>query len=170
MIKKNRIISISVISLLGILLVAIFLLIRIAHNNKTEISIEYWKNEFGEKGNIREKCTFRNGQLDGYCYQFYSNSQLMSKTIYKKNRLIKIVCVFDPSGKKLNFGQLDETGTGYVITYSDISGTREYSGYYKNGRREGWWKNYTYPNEPTDSIFYTNSHPDFMPSLDMTMY
>lgn len=164
MMRNNKFIS-------TVFLHAYFLIITVGcTNNKTEVTIDYWKNEFGEKSNIRKKCTFRNDQLNGYCYRYYRNGQLMSKAVYKEDHLVKIVCVFDTLGKKLNFGKLDEKGTGYVITYSDISGTREYSGYYKNGRREGWWKNYDYPSEPTDSIFYKNSHPDFMQSLNIVMY
>lgn len=137
-------------------------------NDKIETSIDYWGDN--EKGQIRRKCSFRNGLLDGYCYRYYSNGQLMSKAIYKKDHLRKIVCVYDTLGRKLDFGSLDENGTGYVITYSDEYGTRERSGQYINGRREGWWKNYTYRGDPTDSVFYKNSRPDFLNTLDIVMY
>ena len=146
------------------------LLISASGCTKTEYATDYWNNNLGEKENIKIKCTFRNKKLDGYCYRFYRNGQLMSKAIYKKDHLVEIISVFDTLGRKLDFGELDEDGTGYVITYSDRFGSREHSGYYINGRREGWWKNYTYRGELTDSVFYIDSRPEFLERMHIVMY
>lgn len=160
----------NIISLKFISFLCFYILLSACTNDKVEIHTDYWKNKYGEKENVRKKVSLRNGVLDGYCYRYYPNGQLMSKAYYKEEHLIRIECVFDTLGRKLNFGKLDETGTGYVITYSEITGEREYSGFYKNGRREGWWKNSIYEGGSNDSIFYVNSHPDISPSLVVVMY
>lgn len=94
----------------------------------------------------------------------------MSKAYYENDQLKKIIVVYDTLGNKLNFGKLDKNGTGFVISYSEITGNRTYSGHYVNGRREGWWKNSIYDGYSNDSIFYRNSHPDYLPSLNDVMY
>lgn len=39
-------------------------------------------------------------------------------------------------------------------SYDDKKGTKHFAGYYKDGLREGWWKNYNFRGELTDSIFF----------------
>lgn len=139
-------------------------------SSKKETIISYWNNSDGKKTHVKTKCDYKDGKLHGYCFRYYDNGQLMSKTFYEDDRLLKIFCVFDSAGEKLNFGNLDKNGTGYVITYEDYSGRRGYSGNYVNGRREGWWKSYGSENYVNDSIFFKNSFPDFSPTLEMVMY
>jgi antitoxin component YwqK of YwqJK toxin-antitoxin module len=152
-----------------LLLSAIHVLIG-CNGAKKETMISYWNNSDGSRTHVKSKCDYKDGQLHGYCFRYYDNGQLMSKTFYQEDRLLKIFCVFDSAGRKLDFGKLDENGTGYVITYEDYSGRRGYSGKYINGRREGWWKSYTSENYVSDSIFFKNSFPDFSPTLAIVMY
>lgn len=140
------------------------------NRTKKETVISYWKNNEGNRTEVKTKCDYKDGKLDGYCYRYYDNGQLMSKTFYEDDKLLKIFFVFDSTGSNLDFGSLDKNGTGYVITYEDYSGRRGYSGYYINGRREGWWKSYSSENYVNDSIFFKNSFPDFSPTLEIVMY
>lgn len=156
-----------------VLIVGVFfssLLILLACQDKRENVTDYWKRKNGESKVVSQKFTLKNGKFDGYCYRYYENGQLHSKALYRDNRLVKIEQVFDPNGNKVNFGKLDEYGTGFVITYSRVTGRRSYSGYYQNGVKEGWWKNYLSEGLSNDSVFYRNGHPDFMPSLYDVLY
>jgi antitoxin component YwqK of YwqJK toxin-antitoxin module len=114
----------------------------------------YWNTAPGTKQLVKNKIQMTpEGIANGYCWHYYRNGQLLSKTKYEDNRLMEICEVYDTLGNKLNYGNLKD-GDGYAISYDDKRGIRKFAGAYKGGLREGWWKRYNFRGELSDSIFF----------------
>lgn len=114
----------------------------------------YWDDE--NKSIVKYKMQVNyEGIVDGYCWHYYRNGQLTSKTRYEDNKLMEIYTVYDTLGNNLNYGSLTN-GTGYVIFYDEKKGIKHTSGPYKNGLRNGWWKRYNFRGDIMDSLFFEN--------------
>lgn len=99
---------------------------------------------------------------------YYKNGQLRARTLYTGESLMEIYCVYDTLGNKLDFGDL-KNGTGYVKVFG-FEGELKCKGKYINGSREGWWKEYDFRGEFTDSIFYIQGELPDMEGMKLNNY
>lgn len=142
-----------------ILIILVFLAASCAEKDKKNKFI-YWKSSSESKLRVKFKMeTNSDGLIDGYCWHYYKNGQLLSKTRYEEGNLMEIYEVYDSLGNKLNYGYLNN-GNGYVISYDDKKGVRNFSGRYENGLRTGWWRNYDFRGELRDSVFFKDGVGD----------
>lgn len=125
--------------------------------DKKEVKYTYWDEK--SKTRIRTKMETTNDIVDGFCYTYYVNGQLLSRTTYADNRLMKIHEVYDTSGNRLNYGYL-KNGTGKVVMFDDRTGTKHMEGKYINGLRQGWWKSYSTKGFLIDSLFFKDGISD----------
>lgn len=119
----------------------------------------FWKTKSGLISDVRYKMEVSGEIVDGNCWHYYQNGQLLSKARYEENKLMEIYEVYDTLGNPLNYGQL-KYGNGYVTSYDDQNGVRKFSGRYKDGLRTGWWKNYDFRGEVTDSVLFKDGFGD----------
>lgn len=133
----------------------ILLLLGITSCVEQQKKMEYsfWKVNAKITSDVKFKMETSDGVVDGYCWHYYKNGQLLSKVRYEDNKLMDIYEVYDSLGNKLNYGNF-KNGNGYAISYDDKKGTRTFAGNYQDGLRTGWWKNYNFRGELTDSIFF----------------
>lgn len=125
--------------------------------DKKKVKYTYWDEK--SKTRIRTKMETTNDIVDGFCYTYYVNGQLLSRTTYADNRLMKIHEVYDTSGNRLNYGYL-KNGTGKVVMFDDRTGTKYMEGKYINGLRQGWWKSYSTNGFLVDSLFFKDGISD----------
>lgn len=92
-----------------------------------------------------------------YLTNYYSNGKPKSKVILKGDGLWNIAFVYDTLGKPKQFGSL-KNGTGCVTQYNSEDGNPVSAGCYKDGQKEGWWKNYHFKGSILDSNLYKNGY------------
>lgn len=92
-----------------------------------------------------------------YLTNYYSNGKPKSKVILKGDGLWNIAFVYDTLGKPKQFGSL-KNGTGCVTQYNSEDGNPGSAGCYKDGQKEGWWKNYHFKGSILDSNLYKNGY------------
>lgn len=97
-------------------------------------SISYYRN--GTKQSI---LNYRNNKLVDTCIRFFSNGKPEEIRYYdpaSKDSLYKLIQLYYEDGKPY----LDDRGNGYVKR--NVSKTKTTEGAYKNGKKDGVWKEY----------------------------
>lgn len=109
--------------------------------------------EFYENGSPYIIANYDKGLLNGDFYYYHQNGLIFYHLLYKKNLPWEIIEFSDVEGEKLDFGSFNN-GSGYSKKYSK-GGELRFSGNYKDGLREGYWK--VHSNKGIiDSVLYTN--------------
>ena len=142
------------------IILGIFTLFSCKHSEKNlkNQGIDYWgESRAGDTTTIKTEWSvyFEGKDTMTYITNYYRNGQLKSKVTLKSGGVLNIEFVLDTFGNQIPFGHF-KNGTGCVKRFDSDLGYPIEQGCYKNGNREGWWKNYHYTGVITDSTFYKN--------------
>lgn len=110
--------------------------------------ISYYKN--GVKESISK---YKNNLLIDTCIKFYDNEKLEEVGYYNpisKDSLYKVIQIYDIEGTPY----LDKEGNGYVKR--NISKEKRTEGAYKNGKKDGIWKEYDFKKKEELEEVYVN--------------
>jgi hypothetical protein len=144
------------------LILALFLLLSCTNTEKQLLAegADKW-SEFsaGDTSTIHtEWMVFKEGKdTMTYLTNYYANGKLKSKVLLKGDGVWNIEFVNDTLGKPKQFGKL-KNGNGCVTQFNSEDGNPVSAGCYKNGQKEGWWKNFHFKGSVLDSSFYINGY------------
>ncbi len=153
-------------SLCLILFISILVSCNQREKKEGDISLGYWMLDNGDS-TVQNIIRYL-GAEEYTNESYYKNGQLRARTLYTGESLMEIYCVYDTLGNKLDFGDL-KNGTGNVKVFG-FEGELTCKGNYINGFREGWWKEYDFRGDFTDSIFYKQGELPDLEGMKLNNY